>query len=238
MFFQPKQASGEFEPAFDPIAWRNGFTEASAWQYRFDVPHDVDGLKLLFDGQLCGKIGEMMHKTSGEYFHTGGYGFVIHEMQEARAIQKDFGMYAHSNQPVHHILWIAKKAGCNDIGDQYLRKVMQKLYTKRGWSGDEDNGEMASWYVLAALGIFQLQGAKDELVLGSPSVVKATVDLPRGKLLKVAAENQSNDNVFVHKVSWEPVDGAKRDILDNVIRYTELMQGGNLTFFMGASPRP
>jgi len=238
MFFQPKDVNGNFDRHFDPIAWRQGFTEGSAWQYRFDVPHDVEGLNKLFDGNLCGKIGEMMHKTSGEYFHVGGYGQVIHEMREAQAIQKDFGMYAHSNQPVHHILWIAKKAGCNGIGDQYLRKVMRKLYTRKGWSGDEDNGEMASWYVLAALGIFQLQGAKDELVLGSPSVVKGTVDLPKGKLLTVATEDQSDDNVYVQKVTWEPSSGTKREISNNVVKYTELMQGGVLTFSMGSLPKP
>merc|ERR1719512_716369 len=133
----------------------------------------------------------MMHKTRGDLFHVGGYGSVIHEMREAKAIQGDFGLYAHSNQPVHHVLWIAKKAGCNDIGDLYLRKVMRKLYTPKGWSGDEDNGEMASWYVLAALGIFQLEPGKDEMVLGSPSLVQGTVDLPHGQKLTVATENQS-----------------------------------------------
>merc|ERR1719410_2763957 len=237
MFFQPKDSQGHFSEGFDPIAWKNGFTEASAWQYRFDVPHDVEGLNKLFNGNLCGKIGEMMQKTSGEYFHVGGYGSVIHEMQEAQSLQQEFGLYAHSNQPVHHILWIAKKAGCNNIGDEYLRKVMRKLYTKRGWSGDEDNGEMASWYVLASLGVFQLEGAKDEMVLGSPSVVKATVELPGQRALTVLTENQSDENVYVQKVTWEPIGGAKREIPDNLLKYTEMMKGGTLTFTMGSSPR-
>jgi len=238
MFFQPKDATGRFKGMFDPIEWRNGFTEGSAWQYRFDVPQDVEGLNLLFNGNLCGKIGEMMQTTSGEYFHVGGYGQVIHEMREAQALQKDFGLYAHSNQPVHHILWIAKKAGCNNIGDQYLRKVMRKLYTPKGWSGDEDNGEMASWYVLAALGVFQLEGAKDELVLGSPSLVTGTVELPHGKSFKMKTQDQSDKNVYVQKVTWEPSKGAKREISDNLLKYTELMQGGQLTFYMGSSPSP
>ena len=142
----------------------------------------------------------------------GGFDQVIHGMQEAQAIQKDFGLYAQSNQPVHHILWIAKKAGCNDIGDLYLRKVMRKLYTKRGWSGDEDNGEMASWYVLASLGVFQLEGAKDELVLGSPSLVRGQVDVPKGQMLTVATVNQSDANVHVQKVTWQPTGGQQRDI--------------------------
>jgi len=237
MFFQPKDSQGHFSGRFDPIAWKNGFTEASAWQYRFDVPHDVEGLNKLFNGNLCGKIGEMMKQTSGEYFHVGGYGSVIHEMREAQSLQQEFGLYAHSNQPVHHILWIAKKAGCNDIADQYLRKVMRLLYTTQGWSGDEDNGEMASWYVLGSLGIFQLEGAKDEMILGSPSVVKGTVDLPNSRVLTVLTEGQSDLNVHVQRVTWEPTGGALREVPDSLLKYTELMKGGVLTFKMGSSPK-
>merc|ERR1719152_1152751 len=119
-----------------------------------------------------------MTQTSGRGYDVGGYHQVIHEMEELGKIHRDFGLYAHGNQPVHHILYVAKKAGCNAVADEYLRKVMQKLYTVDGWPGDEDNGEMASWYVLSALGVYQLQGAKDELVLGSPAVKHATVELP------------------------------------------------------------
>ena len=144
-------------------------------------------------------------------------------MGEAQPIQNDFGLYAHSDHPVHHILWIAKKAGCNGLADRYLRKVMRKLYTKNGWSGDEDNGEVASWYVLAALGVFQLEPGKDELVLGSPSLVGGTVQLPQGKELTLATKQQSDDNVYVQHVMWAPSEGTKREVSDNVLKYTELL---------------
>ena len=96
----------------------------------------------------------------------------------------------------HAFLYVAKKAGCNDVADKYLRKVMDKLYSKRGWAGDEDNGEMASWYVLSALGIYSLEGAKDELVLGSPAIVNAKVKLPNQKLLEVATSNQGRIDCY------------------------------------------
>merc|ERR1719491_2419291 len=115
----------------------------------------------------------MLEYTWGVSYTVGGYGEVIHEMREAAATQPDFGYYNHGNQPVHHILWVAKKAGCTALADKYLRKVLSKLYTVEGYAGDEDNGEMAAWYVLAALGFYQLEGAKDELILGSPAVVGA-----------------------------------------------------------------
>ena len=74
---QPKDSSGNFEAGFDTISWKTSLTEASPWQYCFDVPHDVNGLDQLFEGNLCGKIGEIMQKTSGEYIHLGNHRQVI-----------------------------------------------------------------------------------------------------------------------------------------------------------------
>eukprot|EP00927_Polykrikos_kofoidii_P028515 TRINITY_DN24889_c0_g1_i1.p1 TRINITY_DN24889_c0_g1~~TRINITY_DN24889_c0_g1_i1.p1 ORF type:complete len:758 (+),score=105.76 TRINITY_DN24889_c0_g1_i1:70-2343(+) len=233
LFFQPKDAFGHFYKPFDPLEWKNGFTESGGWQYRFYIPHDVDGLKDLYRGSLCHNIEALLKRTEGPAFHVGGYGTVIHEMSELEAIQADFGLYAHNNQPVHHILWVAKKAGCDILADEYLRKVMRKLYTTHGWSGDEDNGEMSSWYVLSALGIYSLEGAKDEMVLGSPAVVRATVRLLGGRTLHVETENQAEENVHVQRITWAPQGGSPRVIETNVIRYTELMQGGTLSFTLG-----
>merc|ERR1719162_2222622 len=132
----------------------------------------------------------MMEQTRGRAYRYGSYGQDIHEMKELGAIHEQFGLYAHGNQPVHHVLYVAKKAGCDGIADKYLRKVMSSLYTTKGWAGDEDNGEMASWYILSALGIYQLEGAKDEVVLGSPAVKHAVLKLPANKELIVKVENQ------------------------------------------------
>jgi predicted alpha-1,2-mannosidase len=227
-----------FEANFDPLSWGGSFTEAGAWQYRFYVPFDVEGLGKLYQGSMCDKVKEMLTDTSGEGFHTGGYGRVIHEMSEMGATQSRFGLYAHNNQPSHHILWVAKKAGCNSLADKYLRKVMSELYTTNGWSGDEDNGEMASWYVLSALGLYSLEGAKDEMVVGSPAVVSATVQLPKKRILKVTTTGQSGTNFFVQSVTWTPAGQAKPRVLTgNVIKYTDLMAGGNLHFNLGAAPK-
>lgn len=238
-FFQPKDSSGTFDYDFDPLAWGNGFTEGGAWQYRFYLPQDIDGLEKLYGGKdrLCTFIETMMEETSSDPYHVGSYGWAIHEMREAAAIQEDFGLYAHNNQPVHHVLYVAKRAGCNAVADKYLRKTMQKLYTTHGWTGDEDNGEMASWYVLSALGVYSLESAKDEMVLGSPAIKQASVQLPHGRMLDVRTDHQSADNVHVQSVTWTPVGGSSRTVANNVIKFTELMDGGELRFTMGPLPK-
>merc|ERR1712039_77993 len=105
-FFQPKALNGTFYEPFDPLAWRWGFTEGGPWQYRFYVPHDVEGLKELYGGRLCERMREMFEAKDGPAFHVGGYDSVVHEMKEAQALfDQGFGFYAHNNQPVHHVLW-------------------------------------------------------------------------------------------------------------------------------------
>merc|ERR1711865_356382 len=97
------------------------------------------------------------------------------------------------------------------------------LYTLHGWSGDEDNGEMASWYVLSALGIYSLEQAKDELVIGSPALNHAVVQLPKGKALTVSTDGQSKENVYVQSVTWPPTGRATQSVTNNLMKYTDLM---------------
>merc|ERR1712154_331375 len=137
-----------------------------------------------------------------------------------------FGLYAHSNQPVHHVLWLAKKAQCGPFVDLYIRRTMTELYTLNGYAGDEDNGEMAAWYVLAALGLYQLEPASDELIVGSPSIVSAKLRLSRGRLLSVTTENQSTANVYVQSATWQPVGGSIQAVKRNILPFREVMAGG------------
>jgi len=237
LFFQPKSHNGSFYEPFDPLAWRWGFTESGGWQYRFYVPHDVAGLSKLYGGALCSKIEEMLTTKTGPAFHVGGYWGPIHEQKEAEALfDKGFGYYAHSNQPVHHVLYVAKKAGCNSIADLYLRRTMNEMYTLKGYPGDEDNGEMAAWYVLSALGLYQLEDAADELVVGSPAIVAATLSLPGGRTLRVTTEGQKNGSFYVTSARWTPDGGSARAVEGNAIKFSEVMGGGTLHFVLANSP--
>lgn len=43
-FFRGKRMDGNWESPFNPLAVGRAYTEATAWQYRFFVPHDVNGM--------------------------------------------------------------------------------------------------------------------------------------------------------------------------------------------------
>lgn len=240
-YFRPRTQDGCWDGPYGgrkeeiPVVWGSGFTEAAAAQYRFYVPHDVEGLAKLFGGKvgLCKEIQAMMEKSEGPGtdFRSGTYGQVIHEMREGSSLEGGFGLYGHNNQPVHHVLWVAAEAGCSELSQRYLRKVMDQLYTIDGWAGDEDNGEMASWYILASLGIYSLVPGSDNLVLGSPEVTAATITVPGRKQLRIEANGNSADNVYVANVAWngEKVQGVH-------VQYSNLAKGGTLSFNMATKP--
>jgi len=182
-FLRGKNEDGSWVAPFDPIAWGSPYVEGSAWQHRWDVPHDIAGLIEEMGGADAAVAAlEQMLRFPPE-FNVGAYPGEIHEMSEMAAVA--FGQYAHSNQPVHHLLYIFAHAGRPDLTQFWVRKVMQELYTPEAFPGDEDTGSMSAWYILSALGFYPLCPGKAEYTLGSPLFARATLQLPKGKTLVI-----------------------------------------------------
>ena len=103
------------------------------------------------DDVVLERLEDML--TTPPDFTVGSYGFEIHEMTEMA--QADFGQYAHSNQPVHQFLFAFAAVGRPDRMHVHVDRVVRELYRPRAdaYAGDEDNGEMSAWYVLASIGL-------------------------------------------------------------------------------------
>ena len=151
-FFRPRHADGRFLEPFHEYRWGGPYREGGPWQYRFAVPHDPNGLAEAFGGPdaLAAEIERMV--ATPPRFERGDYDVEIHEMAEAAG--NPMGQYAHSNQPVHGYLWLPARVGRPDVTDRLVRRVLTELYSPTAFPGDEDNGEMGAWYVLASTGRF------------------------------------------------------------------------------------
>lgn len=151
-FMRGRNADGSWREPFDEFEWGGPFIEGSAWQHTFNVPHDPAGLAALFGGNdaLCRKLDAMF--AAPRHFTVGDYPCEIHEMTEMA--MADFGQYAHSNQPVHQFLSLYAHAGQPEKAAYWIHRVANEFYSVDGFAGDEDNGEMAAWYVFACLGRF------------------------------------------------------------------------------------
>jgi predicted alpha-1,2-mannosidase len=228
-FLRGKLASGAWLDPFDEFQWGSPYVEGSAWQHRWDVPHDISGLIAALGGnaRAVAVLDKML--ALQPVFRVGVYGQEIHEMSEMAAV--DFGQYAQSNQPSHHLLYIFALAGRPDRTQQWVRRTMADLYTIDAFPGDEDTGSMAAWYILSAFGFYPVCPGKPEYVLGSPLFDRVTLNLPGGRKTIIEARGQSSTAVYVSKLL---VDDKLHTA--SSISHADISRGAHLTFFMQTSP--
>ena len=228
-FMQGRLRDGSWETPFDEFRWGGSYIEGSAWQCSWAVPHDAAGLIELLGGPeaTVAKLDRMQELPPR--FEVGSYNVEIHEMTEMAAV--DFGQYAHSNQPVHHVLYLYTFAGRPDRTQYWVRRVLDELYSPEAFCGDEDNGEMACWYIFSALGLYPFCPGHPSYVLGSPLFKSATVHLPNGAELKVEAPDNDTDKVYVDGVELNGTAYAAADI-----DHAPLAAGCTLRFAMSNQP--
>ena len=172
-FMRPKTTEGNFKEGFDPLAWDEDYTESSAWQATFAVPHDLKGLANCMGGddKLLRQLDALFAEDG--MGKVGDRGFEIHEMTELNA--EDFGQCAINNQPSFHIPYIYALFGQPEKTSHWVSRMCDEEFraTPDGFPGDEDNGAMASWYILSRLGIYPMCPA-DNTWVKIPSQVKGT----------------------------------------------------------------
>ena len=163
-FMRARDMKGNFREGFNPVSWGLDYTEGSAWQNSFAVPHDMEGLSELYGGKekLLEKIDELF--ATPPVYEIGGYGCEIHEMTEMAAA--DFGQCAISNQPSFHIPYIYAELGDVEKTSYWVEKMCREVFSFEddGFPGDEDNGSMALWYIFSNIGIYPFCPGKNEFV--------------------------------------------------------------------------
>ena len=220
-FFRPKTMNGEWDKDFDPLKPHKAYTEATAWQYRFFVPHDVNGMVQLFKGE-SEFIARLDSLFTTDYAHTS----------EVPDITGLIGQYAHGNEPSHHIAYLYNYVKQPWKAQAMTQRLLREMYqpTPEGISGNEDCGQMSAWYILSALGIYPVCPGSNEFVLTTPLFEKATIRLANGNQLTILS-NASDKNLYIDKVEWNG-----NVINDNFIRYEQLMKGGVLCFTLSETP--
>ena len=153
-------------------------------------------------------------------------------MTEMAAV--NLGQYAHGNEPVHHLIYLYDYVGQPWKTQVRLRQVMTLLYqaTPDGLCGDEDTGQMSAWYVLSALGIYQVCPGDPVYLIGSPLFDKATMHLGNaGKTFTITANHNGPQEFYIQSamLNGQPDNNV-------FIRHDQIMSGGELTFEMGSAP--
>ncbi len=228
-FLRGKHADGTWLEPFDEFAWGSPYVEGSAWQHRWDVPQDIPGLITAMGGNERAVVHLERMLSLSPIFHVGVYGQEIHEMSEMAAV--NFGQYAQSNQPVHHLLYIFALAGRPDRTQYWVRRVMSELYGPEKFPGDEDTGSMAAWFLLGALGFYPVCPGKAEYVLGVPLFRRTTLHLPGAKTTVIEAHAEGPSAVYVSKLV---LNGSACAL--PTISHHQIVGGATLTFHLQESP--
>ncbi len=224
-FVRGKKADGEFRTPFDPFRSdhrADDYTEGNAWQYTWLAPHDIDGLVGLFGG-----VGPFTAKLDSLFVATGDLGDGA-----SPDISGLIGQYAHGNEPSHHITYIYSMVGEPWKSAGLVRSVLKELYhdDPDGLSGNEDAGQMSSWYILSSLGFYQVEPAGGRYFFGSPLIDRAVLKVRDG-IFTITAKNNSPENIYIQKVTLNGQPHTKP-----WIDFKDIAAGGELVFEMGNKP--
>lgn len=197
-FMRSKDEQGNWsERNFDQYSWGGAYTECGPWQGSWAVQHDALGLADLTGGPVAfRKVLDDLF-THPPIFRTGAYNGVIHEMLEFVAV--NMGQYAACNQPSFHLPYLYSAVGQPWKTEYWTRRACRELFNAgpNGFSGDDDNGSNASWYILSAIGIYPLTPGHPSYVLTSPEFDSVKIELPGGKTLAITSKGNSEKNVYV-----------------------------------------
>ena len=226
-----KLSNGEWVKNFDPF--RSGankeYVEGNAWQLTFFVPQDVPA--------LIEKIGRKKFVDRLEW------GFAASEPWRYNGMNDQYWDYpvVQGNQQSMHFAFLFNWAGKPWSTQKWSRSILDRYYgygVGNAYLGDEDQGQMSAWLIMAAMGLFQTDGgssAEPVYEIASPLFEKIEINLGerfgRGKKFTIQADGASRKNMYVQQatLNGRPLNSFK-------FPASELLKGGSLILKMGPNP--
>jgi predicted alpha-1,2-mannosidase len=213
-FMRGKLENGDWIQAFNPYFpyYEYMYREANAWQSTFFAPHDVDGLIALYPSKA-----DFENKLDS-LFSVPWKGY------EAHNLSGFIGQYCHGNQPDHNFPYLYYFTGKQEKSQILLDSCMNHFYGmgKEGLalSGMDDAGEMSSWYVFNAIGIYPFSPADDTYIVSVPLFDQVTVTLSGNLSFSIQKENKGKKITRI-LYGGKPLDGW-------FIPHSELIKGETL----------
>jgi predicted alpha-1,2-mannosidase len=226
-----RESSGKFTENFDPF--RSGanrqYVEGNSWQLSYFVPQDVPGLI-----DIMG-VDAFVERLD--------WGFEASEPWRYNAPNDQYWDYpvVQGNQQSMHFAFLFNFAGRPWLTQKWSRSIIDKYYgygLANAYLGDEDQGQMSAWLVMAAIGLFQTDGGcavEPTYEIASPLYEKTVIDLGgrygRGQKFTIEARGASKINKYVQSaiLNGHALTGFEFPASD-------LLKGGSLILEMGPEP--
>ena len=230
-FAHMRDTAGNFISDFDPFqsGRDHHYVEGNSWQLSFFVPQDVPA--------LINMLGEK------KFVDRLNWGFEASEPWRYNAPNDQYWDYpvVQGNQQSMHFAFLFNWANKPWLTQKWSRSIIDNYYGSgiaNAYLGDEDQGQMSSWFVMAALGLFQTDGGcrVDPIYeITSPLYEKVVIDLGgrynRGKTFTIEARNASRSNKYIQSAT---LNGQKLEQF--YFPASELLKGGELILEMGDKP--
>ena len=217
-FMRGRKVDGKFTEPFDPIYSRHetsDYTEGTGWQYLWLVPQDVDGLVNLF-----GSKEATLAKLDG-LFEAPDH---VEGENASPDISGLIGQYAHGNEPSHHTIYLYSMLGAPEKAAARLHQVYEEMYFNdvEGLAGNEDVGQMSAWYVVSAMGFYQVEPACPRFWFGLPLFPEMSVNVSGGTFT-IKANGPLDGHIASVKLNGKSYDKP-------YIEYADIIAGGTLEY--------
>ena len=219
-FIRGVDEEGNFRVPFNPYFAShrsNDYCEGNAWQYTWLVPHDMEGYAAMFGGRerCIARLDSLFLAPS------------VLDGEPSPDISGMIGQYVHGNEPSHHILYLYALLGQPHKTAKWVREVLATQYRDEadGLSGNEDMGQMSAWYILSALGLYEVEPASGRYWFGSPIIDHAELSV-EGGVFTIEVINNSDEHTTIKSIK---LNGKPYTL--PYITHQDIAQGGVLKFF-------
>jgi len=226
-----KDAKGEWFKDFDPFksGANHHYVEGNAWQLTFFVPQDIRELAKIIGEEVVLKRLEWGFQESEKWRYNGPND----QYWDYPVVQ--------GNQQSMHFAYIFNWLNKPWLTQRWSRSISERYYGQgisNAYLGDEDQGQMSAWYIMNAIGLFQLDGGtrmNPIYEIGSPLFEEIKIKLGqkygRGAQFTIKAKNASKKNMYVQRAS---LNGRPLDTF--YFEASVLLKGGELILEMGEKP--
>lgn len=187
-FMRGRLENGNWVKNFDPQYpyYEYMYREANAWQVSFFAPHDMTGLISLYGGprKFESKLDSL-------------FSVPWNPQHIARNVETMVGQYCHGNQPDHEAPFAYYFIGKPEKSQKMVDYILNNLYGlgEQGLAlcGMDDAGEMSSWYVFSALGLYPYVAADPQYLVTVPLFKEVKWKLDNGKTLSIKRPGDGRD---------------------------------------------
>jgi len=168
-----RHADGSFEGNTDFVNRKSFITEGAACHYTWFVPHNVEGLVEMLGGRdrFEAKLDSMF--TEGRYWH--------------------------GNEPCHQIAYLYDFIGRPEKTRKWVAHILDTEYndTPGGLSGNDDSGQMSSWYIFSSMGFYPVCPSSDRYMLSAPRFQRITLNLQNGRRFVITPQSLPQDRTYI-----------------------------------------